>query len=94
MVLMIKLEFIVRREQYKEAQQIITSTTSDATYYIDPNGGSPLDALEVACKTFEDHEGMFTCVKPTEYLIVSDTRYKGKNRYLVMLQCLLHATGI
>lgn len=33
------------------------------TYYIDPNGGSPADAIEVVCKKSE--EEVWTCIPPT-----------------------------
>ena len=44
---------------------------TDKTYYIDPNGGSTLDAVEVVCRKFETEEGIFTCIKPTIDNIVS-----------------------
>ena len=38
---------------------------SDATYYVDANGGSVKDAIEVVCRKLEQYEGWFTCVKPS-----------------------------
>ena len=43
----------------------------DATYYVDPNGGSNLDALEVVCRKMEILPGWFTCVKPNRQLMVN-----------------------
>jgi hypothetical protein len=37
---------------------------SDAAYYVDPNGGSVNDAIEVTCKKVDGE--WFTCIKPTE----------------------------
>nr|CAJ43111.1 collagen [Suberites domuncula] len=38
--------------------------SSDNSYFVDPNGGSVHDAIEVTCKKVG--EDWFTCVKPTE----------------------------
>ena len=43
------------------------------TYYIDPNGGSPADAIEVVCKKSE--EEVWTCIPPTVDEIVSPALY-------------------
>ncbi len=41
------------------------------SYYIDSNGGSIDDAIEVTCKNVDST--WFTCVKPTEIEMVSGT---------------------
>ena len=43
----------------------------DGTYYVDPNGGSVKDAIEVVCRKLEKYDGWFTCVKPSMDKIVS-----------------------
>ena len=47
--------------------------TTDTTYYVDPNGGSPEDAFEVICRKMELYQGWFTCIKPRKSIMVSDT---------------------
>lgn len=42
---------------------IFLSVTTDSTYYVDPNGGSPRDSIEVTCRQLEKSEGWFTCIK-------------------------------
>ena len=37
---------------------------TDSTYYVDPNGGSPRDAIEVTCREMERAKSWFTCIKP------------------------------
>ena len=39
------------------------------TYFINPNGGSIADSIEVTCKNVNDM--WFTCIKPSEMEIVS-----------------------
>lgn len=39
------------------------------SYFIDPNGGSIADAIEVTCKSVKDT--MYTCVKPSEIELVN-----------------------
>ena len=56
----------------------------DKTYYIDPNGGSTLDAMEVVCRKFETEEGIFTCIKPTIHNIVSACTVYGCCLAMVM----------
>ena len=45
--------------------------SSDTTYYVDPNGGSRVDTMEVVCRKMEKYDGWFTCIKPTEDIVVS-----------------------
>ena len=47
----------------------------DTTYYVDPNGGSHEDALEVTCRKMELYQGWFTCIKPRKSVLVSVTIY-------------------
>jgi hypothetical protein len=44
---------------------------SDSTHYVDPNGGSRHDAMEVVCRKMEKYDGWFTCIKPAQDTFVS-----------------------
>jgi hypothetical protein len=50
------------------------SVLTDSTYYIDPNGGSKRDALEVVCRKMELFPGWFSCVNPT----VANMQFTGE----------------
>ena len=49
----------------------LSSSLLDSTYYVDPNGGSRNDAMEVVCRKMEKYDGWFTCIKPTQDTFVS-----------------------
>ena len=52
---------------------VIFMLSIDTTYYVDPNGGSHEDALEVTCRKMELYQGWFTCIKPQKSILVSVT---------------------
>ena len=71
--------------QYVLYSSTLNTSPPDATYSIDPNEGRDKDSLEVVCRTFEQYEGWFSCIKPANSVRILHITYMGLFVILITL---------